>query len=122
MAQVYEYFQRACRREHPDPGGVAGDPVSDPDDNTVLFWLEATPGGRLVAAEYRCTTCVTLVSLCEHLAELLPGTTTGEAAEFSARSLLELHPGIPESKQGRASLAIEAMQSAIRKLQDGGRI
>lgn len=111
MLNVLDYFQRACQRGITPPGGIAGEQCFDPEGNSARFWLE-TQGERIVRARFRCTTCCTLVGLCEHAAELLACMTLGEAAACTARRLLVLHPEIPEMRHDRALLAVNAIRSA----------
>jgi NifU-like protein involved in Fe-S cluster formation len=83
-----------------------------------MFWIR-TAGERIIAADYRCSTCITLVALCEHLAELLIGFTADQAVQYTADRLLALHPEIPPERRNRAALAIDAMQSAAARLRKG---
>lgn len=118
---VYDYFQRACRRDPEPLRGISGDECFDSDGNSVVFALETGKSERILRALYRCTTCVTLVALCERLAEELSGSTTAEAASWSAERLLSLHPEVPPVRRDRAMLAVTAVQSAIRKHTEGAR-
>jgi hypothetical protein len=69
--------------------------------------------------EYRATTCVTLVALCEQVAELAAGKRLDEATAISPDALLDLHPEIPESRRDRAKLVIQAFRSALTKVTRG---
>jgi NifU-like protein involved in Fe-S cluster formation len=69
--------------------------------------------GRIVALEYRATTCATLLGLCEHLTDLIPGMTLAEALAYSARNLLAMHPEIPAGRRVRAQLVIRALRAAL---------
>jgi NifU homolog involved in Fe-S cluster formation len=117
---VYYYFQRACLRELAALRGVSGDKIFDGEGNCVVFWVEAL-SGTIAGAQYKCTTCATLLALCEHLSELLVGMKIEEAQKLTAAWLLELHPEIPNSKRERAGVAMQALQSAVkRQLSEAG--
>jgi NifU-like protein involved in Fe-S cluster formation len=118
---VQDYFERALRRAADPPSGIPGEPCFDRDGATAQFWISADASGRIAAARYRCTTCMTLVALCEHLAELVEGKTVGAARSRTAERLLSLHREVPPVRQSRASLAISAMQSAVAKQFEGAR-
>lgn len=118
---VYDYFQRACRRDPEPLRGFSGDQCFDSDGNSVVFALETAESELIVKGRYRCTTCVTLVAFCERLAEELSGSTTVDAASWSAERLLSLHPEVPPVRRDRAMLAVTAVQSAVRKLTEGAR-
>jgi hypothetical protein len=116
VATLYDYFQRACRTPR-NTAGLPGERCFDDDGNSALFWIAASEDGRIEAVAYRCTTCFTLVGLCEHLAELAAGTTLRDPSGWTAERLLSLHPEIPGSRRDRAALAVAALQSAARQWQ-----
>ena len=68
---------------------------------------------RIVELDYRSSTCATLLALCEHLTELVPGMTAGEALAYSAGNLLELHPEVPAGRRARADLAVRALRAGV---------
>jgi hypothetical protein len=110
---VYYYFQQACRRELPPASPRRW--VSQ-DDATAGFRVEIGKYGRIETAEYRCTTCITLVAMCEHVAELLRGATLEQARGFSAVELLRWHPEVPPMRRSRAYLAIAAAHAALEDI------
>lgn len=118
MPTVYDYFQRACRRDSDRFCGISGEQCFDSDGNSAEFRLDARDG-RIRSAQYRCTTCVTLVALCEHLAEVLTGSALDEASSWTPERLLALHPEIPAMRRDRATLAVMAVQSALQKCMEG---
>ena len=109
---VYDYFQRAMRHTMATPNGLCGELVASSDGNSALFYIEAELGW-ITRASYRCTSCMTLVALCEHAAELVSGTRLQSAAAITGEALLALHPEIPVMRQDRANLAASALLSAI---------
>lgn len=110
---VYHYFQQACRRSIAPVEPLHW--VQD-DDAKAGFVLQVGPRGDVVAVEYRCTTCMTLVGLCEHLAELLRGGAVKQVCELSAGELLSRHPEIPPARRARANLAVAAARAAIKEI------
>ena len=119
MSTVYDYFQRACRRDQEQLRGITGDKCVDSEGNSALFALVLEGSGRIRAAQYRCTTCVTMFALCERLAEELTGATVTDASTWTANRLLSLHPEVPPVRHDRAMLAVFAVQSAVRKYTEG---
>ena len=110
---VYYYFQQACRREvSPE---VPQRWISE-DDVTAGFRLRVGKAGRIDQADYRCTTCMTLVAMCEHAAESLRGATLDEARTRSAGDLLDRHPEVPPIRHSRAHLAVAAVQAALEDI------
>ena len=109
---IYDYFERACRRSLEPLPGDTREPVRDEDGNCALFAVELK-AGRIAAAAYRCTTCTTLVALCEHLSELVIGLEPRAVADLRPETLLALHMDIPEAKRPTAALALQALKSAV---------
>jgi NifU-like protein involved in Fe-S cluster formation len=116
VPSVLDYFHRACLRDGTVFTGVPGEPCFDREGNSARFWIEVR-GAEIARARFQCTTCCTLVGLCEHAAELLAGRTIAEAACYSSRELLMLHPEVPKGRRDRASLAAEAIRSAALRAQ-----
>jgi hypothetical protein len=119
VATVYDYFRRACRRDPEQLSGIAGEKCIDSEGNSAVFSLEPSSSGVIESAQYRCTTCFTLVALCERLADELTGSSVADAASWTAERLLSLHPEIPAMRHDRAMLAVTAVQSAVRKYTEG---
>jgi NifU-like protein involved in Fe-S cluster formation len=115
---TYEYFQRAFRRGGFKLIGQPGEMILGEDGNCAVFWVDAR-AGRIASAQYRCTTCATLLALCEHLAELMMGMELTKAYEYDADRLLALHTDVPKSHGDRAKLAMEAFRSAVQKAIQG---
>lgn len=115
---MYDYFQAALRRRPAEPSGEPGPVVHGADGNLASFRLTARDG-RVVAAAYRATTCVTLVALCEHIRELAIGRSLDELGRMTAADLRSLHPEIPASRADRADLAIRALRFAVESVKTG---
>ena len=113
-AGVYDYFVRACRRGPMPEAGIAGEEIRDAEGNSAVFRI-AVVDGRVETAQFRCTTCVTLVGFCEHLCDLIRCGSIAEARAFSAPDLLALHHEVPVERRDRARLAVAAMHSAVQR-------
>ena len=94
--------------------GVPGEQISDGAGNRAVFWLE-TENGRIRGADYRATTCTTLVGVCEHLCDLMRDLDVAAVAALTCAQVLALHPEIPSSKHPSIALAVAALQSAARR-------
>jgi NifU-like protein involved in Fe-S cluster formation len=111
---VYYYFQQAYHRPlQPNPSPLRF--VSD-GDVAAAFLVRIDPPDKIESVEYRCTTCMTLVAVCEHISEELQGSTIARARTLTAERILEQHPEIPDSRHSRARLAAAAAQAALENL------
>ncbi len=112
---VHEYFRQAWRRlaTRTDLNGCRGPIVFGPDGLCAAFEV-CLEQGRIARADYRCTTCVTLVALCEHLSELAVGMHADDISRLRPELLLERHPEVPPGRQDRAALALTAFTAAVK--------
>jgi NifU-like protein involved in Fe-S cluster formation len=111
---VYHYFQQACRRKlRPELTPLH---FVEDDGASAGFTVWLGPLGRIDDIEYRCTTCMTLVALCEHTADELRGDTLDRARAFTAGDILRSHPEIPPGRHSRAHLAAAALHAALDNL------
>ena len=108
---LHDYFEAAYRNPRPR-NGASGATVRGQDGLQAAFIIKIS-GNRLTGAAYHCSTCVTLVALCEHLAGLIAGRTVSEARRWTAGDLLAMHPEIPPERLDRAHLAIAALRAAL---------
>ena len=111
---VYHYFQQACRRKlqsHFEPQRLVKD-----GDATAGFAIRLGDHGSIEDVQYRCTTCMTLIALCEHVAEEIRGATPDHARKLTAAGILQSHPEIPSSRRSRAFLATAAFHAALDTL------
>jgi len=106
---LHVYFERALLRT-PAALPLHTAWIRDEDGCVAVFRVRFR-FGRVAEVDYRATTCATLLGLCEHLSELLPGMTESEVLSFSAGNLLSLHPEIPPGRRVRAELAIRALHA-----------
>ena len=115
MPTIHDYFQRACQRKLELFSGVPGERCQGPDGNSARFWLHIERG-RIAGAQFQCTTCCTLVGLCEHAIDLLSGMTLADAERCTPRRLLVLHPEVPAMRHDLATLVAEAIRSAAHRV------
>lgn len=85
------------------------------DDATAAFEFDISVDGRIEKVRYRCTTCMTLVALCEHVAQDLQGASIEEVTDLTADGVLNQHPEIPSVRRSRAQLAVAAAHAAMDK-------
>ena len=107
-----DLFERGFRRNREAPLAIEGAATLDPDGNAARFSVDIA-GGKLLAVNFRATTCATLIAYCELIAELVPGMPADMAEQLSARDLVEGLPGVPPLKHARASLAVDAFRAAL---------
>jgi len=107
---LYDYFERALRRPLTalPPEAV----WRRDEEGCIAAFRIRVECDRVVEVEYRSTTCATLLALCEHLTDLIPGMTAAEVLAYSSRSLLELHPEIPAARRTRADLVVRALHAS----------
>ncbi len=117
---VHDYYRQAYRKlaRLPEAGAPRFAAVFGADNNCAAFQLEVA-GGFIARADYRCTTCVTLIALCEHLAELAIGMSVEEASGYRPVLLLDRHPEIPPGRRDRAELAVQALKVALHHIEGG---
>jgi NifU-like protein involved in Fe-S cluster formation len=101
-------------RRHSTERPIAPGPmVIAPDGLSVRFDIELDSASCLTGVQFRCTTCATMLALCEHLAEMVAGLPASEALQITPQHLLELHNEIPEERRDRAALAVAGLRLAV---------
>ena len=73
-------------------------------------------GGRIEAARFLAYGCAPTLACGSALAEMLEGMEIEAAARLTRPALVKAVGGLPSRKQHAAALAIETLQSALRKL------
>lgn len=113
---VHFYFQQALHRKA-QADGASMRFLSD-DDTQAGFLVRMAPGQVDTIADvgYRCSTCITLVAICEHIAEEWRGSTVKRAKTLTAEGILEQHPEVPSNRHSRAYLAMAAARAALENL------
>jgi NifU-like protein involved in Fe-S cluster formation len=109
---VSELFERGFRRNRTAPLPIEGAAFTGADGNTARFSVDVT-GGTIATVSFRASSCATLIAYCEYLAEVTPGFRLDIAGAFTATTLVEALPGVPELKRNRAVLAIAAFRGAL---------
>jgi len=112
---IHDYFQQALADSHNTLTSPSRSLVSDKDGNCAAFEVKQDRG-KVLDVRFKCTTCITLVALCEHIADLARGMNIGKAREIDSQMLLNLHPEVPAELSNRASLACRAFRAALRKV------
>jgi hypothetical protein len=110
---VYDFFHQALRKPRNTPWDVQGPLIFGEEGSCVVFEV-VNCEDRIADVRFKCTTCFTLVALCEHISELARGMNLVEASGIGPRLLLDLHPEVPPQLAGRADLASAAFQAALR--------
>ncbi len=109
---VIEYFERALQRSGRPQLPLIGPLERGPGGLAVCFSLNLV-AGRIRGAEFKATTCTTLLAYCELLAELIMGLTPTEARRLDTGRLIDGLPGVPPTLHNRAGLPIAALTSAL---------
>src|SRR3954452_23337951 len=110
-------FERGFRRNRTAPLPIEGSAFTDADGNTTRFSIDVT-GETIAGVSFRASSCATLVTYCEYLAEVMPGFRLDIASAFTAASLVEVLPGVPALKRSRAVLAVAAFRAALAQASD----
>ncbi|MCS6953958.1 MAG: iron-sulfur cluster assembly scaffold protein [Bryobacterales bacterium] len=114
-----DLFEAALRRPRwTGPSDHIGHGRDPAEKLEVIFYLDVDDG-LVVRADYRATTCPTLLAYCELLAHWVAGRRTEEALALRAADLVAAVQGVPAHRQGRAALAVEALHAALNS--DGER-
>lgn len=111
---IYDYFHRALNNSKRI--ALAKNTLVFGDEGNCVAFEVKEEGGKVLDACFKCTSCFTLVALCEHIAELARGMSILEAWRISPKSLLELHPEMPVQLSERADLAVRAFRVALQSL------
>jgi NifU-like protein involved in Fe-S cluster formation len=109
---VRDLFEHAMRRGRVPAAGEFAEAVCDAEGNRAAFRV-VLDSDRIRSASYRCTTCVTLVALCEYLVGILPGMNLAAARDLTPQMLLAALPEIPTGRRGRAELVLRALRAAV---------
>jgi NifU-like protein involved in Fe-S cluster formation len=109
---VSDLFERGFRRNRAAPLPILGAELSDTEGNTARFSL-AIADERIVDANFRASSCATLIAYCEFIAELVPGARLEIVTALTATDLVEAVPGVPALKHPRAVLAVAAFRAAL---------
>jgi NifU-like protein involved in Fe-S cluster formation len=92
----------------PSPGA----PAVDSDGAQAIFSL-TFDGAIICQAEYRCTTCATLVACCEALRLAIDGGSVEQAAAFTSEELARRLAEVPQARHSRMRIAVRALHAAL---------
>lgn len=114
---VHDYFIEGYRRTgRTTLRDFSGTAVQGSEDLSAAFQLFVREG-TVTRVEYRCSSCVTLVALCEHVAQHLVGQPVEIVRALGTELLATWHPEVPRSHQNRSSLVIRAVRCAFDQIQ-----
>ena len=115
---VHDYFIEGYRRTgRTTLRDFSGTPVQGSEDLSAAFQLFVREG-TVTRVEYRCSSCVTLVALCEHVAQHLVGQPVEIVRALKPELLATWHPEVPRSHQNRSHLVIRAVRYAFDQFQN----
>jgi hypothetical protein len=119
---IHEYFTDAYRREVRHDQPVAITPAYAPDGLQAAFSLSLNHSGHIDSVRYHCSTCMTLLALCEHLSVVVAGLELSQARALTPGVVLEWHPEIPAERKDRVELAIAALRLGLSDVDNGGHL
>jgi NifU-like protein involved in Fe-S cluster formation len=93
----------------PNPGPAAVD-----TDGAQAIFSVAFDGAIICQAEYRCTTCATLVACCEALRLAIGGAPAERASALTFEELARQLPEVPAARRGRLRIALHALHLALQ--------
>ena len=112
-------FEAALRRPHSmKTASHVGQAADEGERLQVVMGLEVR-NGAVAEADYKATTCATLLAYCELLTRMVKGRTVAEAARVRAENLIERVRGVPPYRHSRAALAVRALQAALSENEKG---
>jgi predicted HD phosphohydrolase len=110
---VFDHITDPCHRSVGQFPEGSGKVVRSRNGLFAQFHIE-TESAHVMSVRYYCATCVSLVAYCERLSDLAENRTLKEAIGISQTELVEFFPEVPQYKRDRASLALRALQRAVR--------
>lgn len=87
--------------------------VGIPGDGPYIAIHLTTTDRRIEAAGFNTWGCPAAIACGSALTELITGMTLDEARTMTAPQLLQILGGLPEGKEGRADMAVEALNKAL---------
>ncbi|MFN8140437.1 MAG: iron-sulfur cluster assembly scaffold protein [Fimbriimonadales bacterium] len=87
--------------------------VGAPGDGPFLAIHLTVVGGIVRAAGFNTWGCPAAIACGSCLSEMLEGRSLEEARRISPKEIIATLGGLPESKEGRAEMAVEALQKAL---------
>jgi NifU-like protein involved in Fe-S cluster formation len=91
--------------------GVSGSPGDGP---YVKIWLKAKDG-RITAATFETNGCPSSIACASMLCELAAGREIDKLGLIEANELIKILGGLPEGKEMYATLAVQALRTALKE-------
>lgn len=108
-----DLFEAALQRPRPRDFGNRAGRAADETQRLLVEIVLDIQDGVVSQAEFRATTCATLLAYCELLVRMVRGQRTLEALRIRAEDLVDRVRGVPPYRQSRASLAVAALRAAL---------
>lgn len=109
---VTDYLLRPRYRTDAELRNSAGQRVATADGAGIQIAIE-TDASCVRSLQYRASSCATLVAYAEVLGDLVLGKPLDEVARITPPALMAILPGVPVSRQDRATAVIHATWSAL---------
>lgn len=90
--------------------------VGTPGDGPFLAIHLVVANGIIRAAGFNTWGCPAAIACGSCLAEMLEGRSVEEARRITPHEIIATLGGLPESKEGRAEMAVEALQRALTEV------
>lgn len=114
-----DLFEAALRRPHARDFGNRAGRAADETQRLLVEIVLDVQDGVISHADFRATTCATLLAYCELLVRMVRGQRISEALRIRAEDLVDRVRGVPPCRQSRASLAVAALRAALSEEQSG---
>ena len=112
---VTDFFMNPCRRTTADLPFPQGETQKGTDGAFVQFVVSVDRADNLMDVKYRATSCATLVAYAELAGERVVGQSAVEALRIDTATLTGWLPGVPDYKNDRARMVVQALWSAVAR-------
>lgn len=90
--------------------------VGTPGDGPFLAIHLTIADGVILSAGFNTWSCPAAIACGSCLSEMLEGRRVDEARRIQPEEIIATLGGLPESKEGRADMAVEALQKALEEV------
>ncbi|MGB9620391.1 MAG: iron-sulfur cluster assembly scaffold protein [Armatimonadota bacterium] len=108
-----DLFEAALKRPHPREFGNRNGRAADETQRLQVVISLNIQDGVISQADFRATTCATLLAYCELLVRMVNGQRIEDALRVRAEDLVDRVRGVPPYRQSRARLAVAALHAAL---------
>ena len=116
-AQLLDHFQNPRNAgEIADPDAAAE--IENPGCGDVLRLTLNVHAGRISRAQFKAKGCVAAIACGSVLTELVAGKTLDEVKTLRREHIITAVGGLPQASTHAASLAMEALTSALSKFKE----